>query len=498
MQPKRQITIGQQFTFGFLGVMVLLVALGYSAVNGITKIGGELGTAVNVTARKISLVGSLRLDFQEMQAYARRTQFAFVVNHLVQTNEKVGANITCSMCHSLEGRETRERELGAMAVNVKKTVAQLLPLATTDSEKKCLATVQAGIDNYAPLFSEYLKLTERNQFDDAHGVLRDQMAPIVDEIDKVMTELRNEAQKSLTQADVRAHNTIARTQWIAFAVLGISLVVGFAVLFIVSRTVKRLRRVSAQLKQGAQEVASAAAQVSQAGQTVAQSVSEQAAILEETSASTEVIKVDARSNSDAAGETVSLSTDLKQRMIAANTALEQMMAAMKEMGASSHKISSVIRLIDEIAFQTNLLALNAAVEAARAGEAGLGFAVVAEEVRQLARRSAQAAQDTTALIEESVGKSTHSMDTAGAVVDAVHSITGSTARVGELAGSVRASSLDQSQHLDQMAQAISQAQSAVQSTAAAAEQTAAAGEELQAQSEQLSGIADQLISVSGT
>lgn len=477
--------------------MVLLVTLGYAAVNGITQIGGELSTGVNSTARKISLVGTLRLNFQELQVYARRTQFAFVVNHLVQANEKFGANVTCSMCHTLEGRETRERELGDMAVNVKKTVAQLLPLITTESEKKCLATVQAGVDNYVPLFSEYLKLTERNQFDDAHGVLRDQMAPIVDDIDKVMAQLRDEAQKSLTEADGRAHNTIARTQRTAFAVLGISMFVCFAVMVIVNRTVQRLRHVSAQLSQGAQEVASAASQVSQAGQTVAQTVSEHAAVLEETSASTEVIKAAARANAEAAGETVGLSTDLKQRMIVANAALEQMMTAMQEMGASSHKISNVIRLIDEIAFQTNLLALNAAVEAARAGEAGLGFAVVAEEVRQLARRSAQAARDTTALIEESVGKTTHSMDTVGGVVDAVHSISGSTTRVGELAEAVRVSSLDQSQHVDQMAQAICQAQSAVQSTAAAAEQTAAAGEELQAQSEQLSGIAGQLISVSG-
>jgi methyl-accepting chemotaxis protein len=495
---KRQTTIGQQFTLGFLGIIVLFLILGYSAHSAINSIGMELEHAVNFTAKKMDLVGVLLGEFQDMKAYARRTQFSFVVNHLVQGNEQFGATATCSMCHILETRGTHERELGEMAAGIKATVAQLQPLVTTKNGEKYLQAVRADVDNYASLYSQYLKLTGQNQFDDAHGVLRDQMFPIVDEIEKAMRELRDEEQKGLAVSELRARETVSRAQRLAVLVFGLSIAVGIGVLLMVRRSVQHLRGVAAGLRQGAQEVASAAAQVSSAGQSVAQSVSEQSTALEETSASSDRVSAVAGANNAAADETVGLSASLDQRVVQINAALEQMMSAMLEIGGSGQKISSIIKVIDEIAFQTNLLALNAAVEAARAGETGLGFAIVAEEVRNLAQRSAQAARDSTALIEESAQKSSHGMDTARRVVEAVQSITGGTKKMRTLAEQVRASSLEQSHGLEQIACAVRQAQQAIQATAAGAEETAATGEELHAQSSQLESMAEQLIRVSGT
>jgi methyl-accepting chemotaxis protein/methyl-accepting chemotaxis protein-1 (serine sensor receptor) len=169
-----------------------------------------------------------------------------------------------------------------------------------------------------------------------------------------------------------------------------------------------------------------------------------------------------------------------------------MVASMNEINASSEKISKIIRVIDEIAFQTNILALNAAVEAARAGEAGLGFAVVAEEVRNLAQRSAQAAKDTAELIEESITKSNDGKTKLDLVAVGVRSITESAAKVKALVHEVKLGSEEQASGIEQVAKAIMEMEKVTQTTAANAEESASASEELSAQSETLEGIVGQL------
>src|SRR6185503_3188034 len=182
-------------------------------------------------------------------------------------------------------------------------------------------------------------------------------------------------------------------------------------------------------------------------------------------------------------EAAGLMSQVDQRVTESNHALSAMVTSMASIQDSSAKVAKIIKTIDEIAFQTNILALNAAVEAARAGEAGMGFAVVADEVRNLAQRSAQAAKDTAALIEESIVRSREGSDRVELVATSIGAITGSVTRVKGIVEEVREASRQQTQGIDQVAQAIAQMEKVTQTTAATAEESAAASEELNAQAE---------------
>src|SRR6202043_255065 len=140
------------------------------------------------------------------------------------------------------------------------------------------------------------------------------------------------------------------------------------------------------------------------------------------------------------------------------------LSSMTDITASSNKISKIIKVIDEIAFQTNILALNAAVEAARAGEAAAGFAVVADEVRNLAQRSAQAARDTAALIEESIETSREGNTRLDQMAGAVVAMTGNSTRVKSLVDEVNSGNQEQARGMDQIARAILEMERVTQTT----------------------------------
>jgi methyl-accepting chemotaxis protein len=235
------------------------------------------------------------------------------------------------------------------------------------------------------------------------------------------------------------------------------------------------------LSEGSVQVASASGQLSSASQGLAQGASEQAASIEETALALEEMSSMTRQNADHAKTANTLAISACNAAEEGDKAMNEMLTAMKSINDSSTRISKIIKVIEEIAFQTNLLALNASVEAARAGDTGKGFAVVADEVRNLAQRASSAAQDTTALIEDSVGRTTKGQELANKSTDTLKNILVNVKKVADLIGEISAATQEQAQGIEQVNTAVGQMDIVTQQNVSNAEETASASEELSAQ-----------------
>jgi methyl-accepting chemotaxis protein len=273
-----------------------------------------------------------------------------------------------------------------------------------------------------------------------------------------------------------------------------ALLVSWLIIILVTRSVTLpLHHVVQSLDQTSVRLASSAGQISDASRALAEGASDQAASLEETSASLEEMASMIRQNAESASKTNTLAREAHKSAMDGVHDMKEMDAAMESIKESSDNISKIIKAIDEIAFQTNILALNAAVEAARAGEAGMGFAVVANEVRNLAQRSAAAARETADKIDEAIARAATGVQICGKVDVRLQQIVTQTKQVDDLATEVASASNEQSQGIEQINKAIVQMDQITQKNAARAEESASAAVDLNAQADDLHVVVSDLI-----
>lgn len=252
-----------------------------------------------------------------------------------------------------------------------------------------------------------------------------------------------------------------------------------------SEMVQKNNEILSNINLAAEQVAAGSRQISDSSISLSQGATEQASTIEELTASIEEIAVQIKKNADYANQANEIGEKTKDSAVQGTDSMKEMLKAMAEINLSSSNISKIIKVIDEIAFQTNILALNAAVEAARAGQHGKGFAVVAEEVRNLAARSANAAKETTDMIEGSIKKSEAGTKIANDTATALNVIVNDMAKVASLVNDIAIASNEQSAGINQVNQGIMQVSDVVQTNSATSEEAAAASEELSSQAELL-------------
>jgi methyl-accepting chemotaxis protein len=364
--------------------------------------------------------------------------------------------------------------------------------------------VDATLQTHAELGAKYREALKSFVLANEHssavvdGLVKGIDRPATAKIDDIVEAINTYAEKA--GADSEA-NFNAQTRMVGFisastVLVGVLISLSLGVFLSLSVT-KPVRAVADTLLAGAQQTTSAAGQISATSQTLAEGTSEQAASLEETSSSLEEFSSMTKRNAENAKKANENARQAREAADQGAGDMQNMSAAMEAIKKSSNDIAKIIKTIDEIAFQTNILALNAAVEAARAGEAGMGFAVVADEVRNLAQRCAQAARETSGMIEGAIINAGQGVEISAKVTQVLDHVTAKVRVVDDLVAEVASALTEQTQGLAQINIAVNQIDKVTQSNAANAEESAAAAEQLNAQALAMKQLVGELLDLVG-
>ena len=475
----RNLTIGKRITLGFVVLLCIALVLGVYLRTRLAVVQNEM---VGVATNNIPAVALLS-DIQATMLNDRITLYKFILSS------------------DPKDREDLEASMKADSVINTQKLDQYRKIASPQG-RVLLGQFDSVRADYVRARGEIIALSRASTSQDASAQVflktRAEMDPAAMACENALSNCVAQERK---EADASAANVLSAARgtdgWLLVG-LALGLILGVGGAFITIRGTNRvLEHVSASLNDGAAQITSAAAQVSSASQSLAEGASEQAASLEETSASLEEMTSMSRNNADLTEKCKGWMADARVIVGNVERLLNETAASIHETNRSSEATSKVIKTIEEIAFQTNILALNAAVEAARAGEAGMGFAVVADEVRNLAQRCAQAAKETSVLIDGATAAARKGNELTVSTQEAFKQNIEIAGKVGGAVDEIAAAVKEQSLGMAQINTAVGQMDKVTQANAANAEESAAAAEELNAQAATMKASVEQLLKLVG-
>ncbi len=392
-----------------------------------------------------------------------------------------------------EALERLKNETAEARSNLNQAMKSLEALTLTPTEKALLESYNDIRSRSKAINNQVAELINFGRTAEAQDLLDTQADPLMRESLNKLEELIQVADENNDVESKATTKTFATTFQVLIVLAVICILIGFAGTYFITQSIARpMNSMSARIGESAGQVAAASHQLSASASQLSQGSAEQAAAIEETSSTLQEAASMMAQNDNNTKQAALFSVQAEESANKGSAEMKQMMDSIREIKKSSDQIAKIIKVIDDIAFQTNILALNAAIEAARAGEAGMGFAVVAEEVRNLAGRSAQAAKDTTAIIETNIELSNVGVTVAEKVHEALNEITAQSKKVSQLMDEIAAASQEQVQGIEQVSKTMGQVETVTQQNAANAEESASAAEELNAQAESMKQIVREL------